>query len=371
MFEEAWRWYRDVLGSPRFVCAPMVRQSELPFRLLTKSLGCDLAYSPMLYASELVAAATAEPGSDVSYRFFDSSPADRPLIVQLCGNDPATLALAVRLVQHRCDGIDLNLGCPQRCARIGGFGAFLLEETDVIVALVRAMVTASSVPITCKIRLLPTMADTIALAQAIEDAGCAMLTVHGRMREQRHHEGACNWNAIAAVRRAITIPMIANGGIRSRIETAACLDATGCQAVMAASALLEHPGIFSPIPLSIYDVALRYLQIARESPTTLYPTAARDHLLTMFRAKYRAQDMDLFSVLGHHDVLLPDQLEACVGHLALRHGDDVLTKFGSTLPSLRAIRYNKLTAHAMGDHDEDDDDDGGFGLGWMDGEVSV
>ena len=80
-----WRWYNDVLGAPRFVCAPMVRASELAFRLLTRELGCDLTFSPMLHATELVAAAAAAPpGTDITTAFLDTSPIDRPLIVQLC-----------------------------------------------------------------------------------------------------------------------------------------------------------------------------------------------------------------------------------------------------------------------------------------------
>ncbi|EQC37992.1 hypothetical protein SDRG_04422 [Saprolegnia diclina VS20] len=362
----ALRWYNDVLGAPRFVCAPMVRASELAFRLLTRELGCDLTFSPMLHATELVAAAAAAPsGTDISMAFLDTSPTDRPLIVQLCGNDPTALAAAVRLVQHRCDGIDLNLGCPQRCAEIGGFGAYLLEEPDTIVSIVRAMVAASSTPISCKIRLLPSLDDTIALAKGIEAAGAAMLTVHGRLRAQRHHEGICNWDAIAAVRKAIAIPMIANGGIRSRAEADACLAATGCQAVMAATGLLENPSIFAVETHSIYDVALRYLAIVAEQPRTLYATAARDHVLTMFRHKYRDQDMDVFSVLGHHNVLLPSQLEAVIGHIAARNGDVIDTRYGETLPTLRAIRYNTLAPTADNDDQEQDDDEDSLGFAWM------
>ncbi|KDO21847.1 hypothetical protein SPRG_12348 [Saprolegnia parasitica CBS 223.65] len=369
MTAPAWRWYNDVLGAPRFVCAPMVRASELAFRLLTRELGCDLTFSPMLHATELVAAAAAAPaGTDISLAFLDTSPADRPLIVQLCGNDPTALAAAVQLVQHRCDGIDLNLGCPQRCAEIGGFGAYLLEQPDTIVSIVRAMVAASNIPISCKIRLLPSLDETIALAQGIQAAGCAMLTVHGRLRAQRHHEGVCNWDAIGAIRKAIAIPMLANGGIRSRAEAEACLAATGCQAVMAATGLLENPSIFAVEPQGIYDVALRYLAIVAEQPRTLYPTAARDHVLTMFRHKYRETDMDVFSVLGHHDVLLPAQLEAVLGHIAARNGDPPCTRYGTTLPTLRAIRYNAMTTTEDNDtcaDEQQDDDDDGLGFAWM------
>jgi tRNA-dihydrouridine synthase 1 len=136
----------------------MVRQSELPFRLLVRELGCHLAYTPMLYAEAVVAAPNVTT-------VFETSPLDRPLIIQLCGNDPVLLAEASRRLSPHCDAIDLNLGCPQRCAERGNFGAYLLEKPDVVEALVISMVNAATVPITCKIRLREKLSDTIELAQ--------------------------------------------------------------------------------------------------------------------------------------------------------------------------------------------------------------
>ncbi|OQR95368.1 hypothetical protein THRCLA_07934 [Thraustotheca clavata] len=368
MVDAAWKWYREVVNEPRYVCAPMVRQSELAFRLLTREFGCDLTYSPMLPAIELVnAAKCAKPNTDISLDFFDIDSKDRPLIVQICGNDPDLLAQAVQLVQHRCDGVDLNLGCPQRCACNGGFGAFLLEKPDLIFKLVQAMVAVATVPITCKIRILPNEEDTIALAQKIEEAGCSMLTVHGRLREQRHHEGKCNWDVIRKVREAISIPMIANGGIRTLDEAEACLAYTGCQAVMSGTGLLDNPAMFSSMEISIYDTALRYLEIVRQMPRTLYATAARDHIISMFRSMCTEDDKDLYSVMGHHDVLLPDQLEACVAHLAKRQSKIINTQFGDDLPTLRQIRYNKLKSNNPKDFDSNDEEYS-FGFSWLDEE---
>ena len=98
-------WRR--LGCPRLVLAPMVNQSELAFRLLARKHGAALCYTPMLHSTRFV--------SEEGYRIenFDDHPADRPLVAQFCGDDPATLLAAARLIQDRCDAVDLNCGCPQ------------------------------------------------------------------------------------------------------------------------------------------------------------------------------------------------------------------------------------------------------------------
>lgn len=114
------------LGSPKYICAPMVDQSELPFRMLTRKYGVDLAYSPM-YHSRIAS-------QDKKYlkRMFNTCKEDRPLIIQFCGNDPDTILTACELVQDDCDAVDINLGCPQGIARKGNYGSFLLEKPDII-----------------------------------------------------------------------------------------------------------------------------------------------------------------------------------------------------------------------------------------------
>lgn len=223
--EQRQRWWRECLGAPRYVMAPMVLQSELAFRLLARQHGCTLCYSPMLPATSFLASAAATdaehpdtggPATQEAWFTTALGAADRPLIVQLGGSDLDELVAAARLVQHRCDGIDLNLGCPQRCAEQGGYGAFLLEQPERVAALVRGLVAAVEVPVTCKIRILPEVADTVALALMLQEAGAAAVAVHGRRREQRHHEGPACWEQIRAVKHALAIPVIVRRRRRSR-----------------------------------------------------------------------------------------------------------------------------------------------------------
>jgi tRNA-dihydrouridine synthase 1 len=107
------------------------------------------------------------------------------LVVQFCAKDPETLLAAAKLVEDKCDAVDINLGCPQRCAKKGHYGAFLLEQPDLVYrmgnmnllarntkrTLVRTLAQNLKIPVYCKIRILPTEEATLKLAKGIEDAG--------------------------------------------------------------------------------------------------------------------------------------------------------------------------------------------------------
>ena len=215
--------------------------------MLCRAHGADLCYTPMLHSRLFV--------NDAKYRernfpLDQDCSQDRPLFVQFCGDDPAVLLAAARLVEHRCDAIDLNLGCPQGIARRGHYGAFLLEEQGLLERIVGTLSGAGlAVPITCKVRVLPTVEATVRLAQALERAGASVLAVHGRTKEQKKQfTGAVDWAAIAAIKRAVRVPVIANGGVGTYACVQACLAATGCDAVMSSEAVLENPSLFEPRP---------------------------------------------------------------------------------------------------------------------------
>jgi tRNA-dihydrouridine synthase len=233
-------WYRG-LGSPRLCVAPMVDGSELAFRLACREFGAQLTWTPMLHARM-----TVETGGTYLSSHFTTSPSDRPLIAQFAGDNADTLIAAARYVEDRVDAIDINLGCPQGIARRGHYGAFLLDEPDLVVAIVTRLTKELKVPVTCKIRVLPTLEATLSLARRLEAAGCALLTVHGRTRtNMKQAITATDWAAIAAVKAAVGIPVIANGSIACAEDVRACLAATGVDGVMVSEAILENPGLFS------------------------------------------------------------------------------------------------------------------------------
>lgn len=256
------------IGSPKYVCAPMVDQSELAFRMLCRRYGTHLAYTPMFH-SRLFA-------TTASYRKqqWATCPEDRPLFVQFCGDDAETLVQAAkRLEPGTFDAVDLNCGCPQGIARKGHYGAFLLTEKDLLEGIVRKLDTELTVPVSVKMRIVrkdDELQDTLNLASALEAAGASVLCLHGRTKEMKgQFTGPCDWDAIAAIKRRVGVPLIANGGIRTFEDVQRLFDATGCDAVMSSEALLETPSLYAPAsgcrqPVYQEDLAVEYLDLARQ-----------------------------------------------------------------------------------------------------------
>ena len=202
---------------------------------------------------------------------FQVAPGDRPLLGQICGNDPKTMLAAAQMLEPNVDGVDVNLGCPQIIARRGNYGAFLLEKTQLLVDIVSTMVDGLEVPVTCKIRLLEAGLDaTIDLAIALQSAGCSILTVHGRTRKNLGDKiGDANWDAIRQIKEAVDIPVFANGSIEVFDDVQACIDATGVDGVMVSEAILERPDFFANIPYSVKNqdrLTEEYLDICKDYP---------------------------------------------------------------------------------------------------------
>eukprot|EP01133_Synstelium_polycarpum_P014080 gene14080-16596_t len=242
------QFFRE-LGSPKLVVAPMIDHTYLAFRMLCRKYSADLVYTPMFHSKLYV--------TDPTYRAenFETCPQDRPLVVQFCGNEVHWVVEAAKMVQDRCDAVDLNLGCPQGIARRGNYGAFLLEKPDVILPIVRELHRTLKVPVFCKIRLLPSLDDTIKLALQLQEAGCQLLTVHGRTKEQKgQFNGIANWKAIKAIKDALTIPVYANGSVNEYEDIERCLEETGAEGVMSADGILANPAMFSGLKIPITDM---------------------------------------------------------------------------------------------------------------------
>ncbi|CAI9110213.1 OLC1v1010203C1 [Oldenlandia corymbosa var. corymbosa] len=237
--ERAWSHWKKI-GQPKFLVAPMVDNSELPFRMLCRKYGADGAYTPMLHSRIF--------SENEKYRSeeFTTCKEDRPLFVQFCANNPDTLLAAARRVEPYCDYVDINLGCPQRIARRGNYGAFLMDNLPLVKSLVEKLACNLQVPVSCKIRLFPKLEDTISYAKMLEEAGCALLAVHGRTRDEKDgRKFRANWSAIKAVKDAVRIPVLANGNIRYMDDVWSCLEETGVQGVLSAESLLENPALFA------------------------------------------------------------------------------------------------------------------------------
>ena len=121
------------------------------------------------------------------------------------------------------------------------------------------------VPVTAKIRILPKEEDTFKLVQIIEKAGAAILTVHGRTKEQNKQKvGKCDWDIIRRIKQMVKIPVFANGGIYTYEDVIHCLEYTGVDGVMSSEALLENPALFSGKVQDLDQVALDYIELAEK-----------------------------------------------------------------------------------------------------------
>ncbi|KAG8831494.1 hypothetical protein FRC17_003066, partial [Serendipita sp. 399] len=195
---------------------------------------------------------------------------DRPLIVQFCGNDPDQVLKSAKVLEDYCDAIDLNLGCPQDIAKRGNYGAYLQDDWDLIYRIINTLHLNLKIPVTAKFRVFPTVEKTVEYAKMLERAGAQILTCHGRTREQRGVlTGLADWTKIRAVKEAVSVPVFANGNILYFSDIAACLEATGADAVMSAEANLYNPALFRPALLSLSnteEAVVSFGEDERENP---------------------------------------------------------------------------------------------------------
>lgn len=236
----------EKIGKPTRIVAPMVDQSELAWRVLSRRYGATLCYTPMFHAKLF---ATSEKYRKEMWCDLDGdAKLDRPLIVQFCANDPEYLLEAAKLVEDKCDAVDLNLGCPQGIAKKGHYGSFLMEEWDLIHKLIRTLHDNLKVPVTAKIRVFPEQQKTLDYAKMVLDAGAQFLTVHGRLREQKGQKtGLADWDIIKFLRDNLPEDTVffANGNILYPEDIDRCSQYINCDAVMSAEGNLYNPGVFN------------------------------------------------------------------------------------------------------------------------------
>lgn len=185
-----------------------------------------------------------------------------------------------------CDAVDLNLGCPQRIAKKGHYGAFLMGEWELVESIVRTLAQGLKVPVTVKIRVYPEVEKTVAYAKMLERAGASVVAVHGRLREWKNNrDHRADWDKIRAVKQALRVPVIANGNIRHLADCFECMRYTGADAVMSAEGLLEDPGLFCQRrleqglvcpPVERAQLLLEYAQLLLQYP--VHPRMTRGHI---------------------------------------------------------------------------------------------
>ena len=227
-----------VTARNRVFLAPLSGISDLPFRQLAWKHGAGLVFTEMVASRELV---TERRESQVRLRGDGID----PHVVQLAGREAWWMGEAARIAEAEgAHMIDINMGCPAKKVTGGYSGSALMRDPDHALDLIEATVKAVSVPVTLKMRLGwdDDNHNAPLIATRAEAAGVRMITVHGRTRMQ-FYEGVANWDAIARVRDAITVPLVANGDIVSRAAIAECLRRSGADAVMVGRASRGQPWI--------------------------------------------------------------------------------------------------------------------------------
>jgi len=222
------------------ILAPMDGFSDLPFRSLCREFGSALSYTPFVNAMEILA---CQPRA---LRLLDFLPAERPIVFQLFDSDEDRLLKAARSVLDlQPDVLDINMGCSVRSVSGRGAGAGLLRDPRKVGRIISSLSRAVSVPVTAKIRLGwdDRSHNFLEVARAVADHGGSLIAVHARTRQQRY-SGRADWDAIAAVKAAVSIPVIGNGDILRVEDIQRMRDHTGCDGVMIGRGAIGNPWIF-------------------------------------------------------------------------------------------------------------------------------
>jgi tRNA-dihydrouridine synthase B len=236
---------RELLSAGNVVLGPMAGITDAPFRGICSRMGAGLTYTEMVSAKGL----HFNPDARVSKELLSLSAEEPHVAVQIFGTEVELMATQARRIveEHgeRVAFIDINMGCPVTKVVAKGEGSALMRTPDLAAEIVGAVAEACGVPVTVKFRKGWDLAEVNAVefARAMEAAGAAALAVHGRTRDQ-FYRGAADWDVIAAVKAAVSIPVIGSGDVFSALDAKRMLDRTGVDAVMVARGAQGNPWIF-------------------------------------------------------------------------------------------------------------------------------
>jgi nifR3 family TIM-barrel protein len=221
------------------VMAPMAGISNTSYRFIIKSFGAGLIYAEMVSDKAIVY------GSSKTLDLLKMKEAERPISQQIFGSDITSFVKAAKYVEKtmKPDIIDINMGCPvPKVAIKNQAGSALLKDLNKIEEIVKAVVAAVKCPVTVKIRSGwdDKHINAVEVARVCEKSGAKAIAIHARTRSQGY-SGKADWNVIKEVKKAVSIPVIGNGDIRSCYDAKRMLEETGCDAVMIGRGILGNP----------------------------------------------------------------------------------------------------------------------------------
>ena len=248
---------------------PMAGVTDLPFRVLCRRYGADVT------CTEMVSAKAMYYKNRTTEKLLVRAPEETVAAVQLFGSEPELMADMAEALQERFDIIDVNMGCPVEKVVKNHEGSYLMTDPKLAERIIAAMAKRLRVPLTVKFRkgFDEAHENAAEFAKMAEGAGAAAVAVHGRTREQ-FYSGKADWACIAAVKRAVKIPVIGNGDIFTAADAVRMVEETGVDGVMIARGSRGDPWLFAQVRAAL-----------DREPAPAHPSAAEERAMILEHAQ--------------------------------------------------------------------------------------